>query len=251
VKEIVMVWGMDIPGSFGDFWPEGQFEGFSEGRGVPLTEGWDERLYAYYGAQPAEIREKLFKFHGDMTYPHFVSGKFKYEIGSARRGEQPFTPILPHEPPQSFDTSKTYKSLASLIALNFGLLAVDDALKSIIERLEPGVHQFFPIAINMSKGQVYPIQYYVLVIGRYFDSFVPEKSNPDSFRTFPDSNQVTNKESKLGVTGLAMRKDVIGGAHLWRERRFMSLLTCFSDTLQDEIVKAGLRMPKHYKMMEV
>jgi len=31
-----MVWGMNFPSSFGDFWPAGQFE----------NDGWDERLRA-------------------------------------------------------------------------------------------------------------------------------------------------------------------------------------------------------------
>jgi hypothetical protein len=48
-----------------------------------------------------------------------------------------------------------------------------------------------------------------------------------------------------------MSSEVIGGAHLWRERILDRPRICLSDELEDAIAKAGLRMMKHYKMKSV
>ena len=252
-----MVWGMSLPSGFGQFWPEGGFEG--EIDGGPKS-GWSERLKAYFAEQTPEVQKELFDWvdHGGSgavhSYPSYVSGKFISEVGTRENVyTPPFTPIRPHEPPVSFDIVRGGKSLASLIALNNGILAVDEALKEVIERLEPGIHQFFPIEIKLRRGKVYPESYYILVIGRYFDSFSPEDSSKYSWRDYaPKYPHVYRyEETKNGISGLAMFKDVFGSAHLWRERNFTNILTCFSDELQAAIAEAGLRIPKHYRMKEV
>lgn len=241
-----MVWGMSIPSSFGDFWPDGQFEG----HGNPLCDGWSERLFSFYETQPLDMQKSLFEFRGNMTYPSFVTEKFTHEINSARPGEQAYTPIEVHELPMSFNTEKTYSNLASLIALNSGILAVDVNLKEIIERLEPSKHQFFPIDIIMPRGRVYPTQYYIIVFGQYFDSFLPEQSKNDAFRPLPGSDLYYYDGSKKSITGIAVARSVSSDAQLWRERRLRGALICFSDNLNIEIGCAGLRLPRRYKMME-
>jgi hypothetical protein len=246
-----MVWGMSIPSTFGEFWPDGDFEYDRKMR----ESGWRGRLIAHYLAEPRQEQKRLFN-HGDdidaSGYAGYAIGKFTDEVGTVHPffpDRPPFSVIEPHEPPKTFDTEKTYKSLGSLIALNSGLLAVDEAVKAIIEQLEPKVHQFFPIDIIMPKSVAFPKDYYVLVIGRYFDSFSPENSKEDSYSI--GSGYYGYSENKNSMSGLAFSTAVFGGAHLWRERRFFKKLTCFSDELQSGIIKAGLRLPKHYEMKEV
>jgi hypothetical protein len=247
-----MVWGMSLPSGFGEFWPLGDFEYDTKTR----ESGWSERLSAFYREQNPERQKALFEYddtdgNAAHFYSGYVSGKFKSELGTREGSDRPpFTSIESHEPPQSFHTEKAYKALGSLIMLNSGILAVDEALKLIIERLEPGVHQFFPIKITMPRGVVFHKPYYVLVIGQYHDSFSPEYSKEGSYRKNGDYSY-RHAEAKAGVTGLAFSKGVFGDAHLWRERRMGQRLTCFSDEIQAEITKAGLRTPKHYRMMEV
>jgi hypothetical protein len=104
----------------------------------------------------------------------------------------------------------------------------------------------------MPKGKVFPKEYYTLVIGQYCDSFSPERSKPESFIAYPNYPDFYNfEESKKGVTGLALSKANFGKAHLWHECVFRETLTCFSDELMTEMDKAGLHIPKHYKMKEV
>lgn len=243
----MMVLGMALPSGFGEFWPEGEFEGYNAKGG----QDWFGRLNIYYFQQSPSKQLKLGAGQimlGDYAY--YVCGKFKNEIGVRVSNDPPFTPIQDNEPPQSFDTEKNYGAIGSLIKLDSMLLAVDESLKTIIERLEPGVHQFFPLEIRMPKGAAYPTIYYTLVVGQYFDAFLPEDSNAASWHERA-ANRYGYNPSKAAMAGLAFSKAVIGNAHLWRDRRFGPELTCFSDTLVAEIEKAGLRIPKHYPMKEV
>ena len=247
-----MVWGMNLPSGFGEFFPMGNFEAHIDFE----ADDWYHRLNAYHKEQTPEEQKRLFDYgKGDgASYAGHVSEKFISERGTVLGlGNTSFGPIEPHEPPRSFVTEKGYKSLGSLIMLNDRILAVDEALKAIIERLEPGVHEFFPIEIRMPSNKVYPGRYYTLFVGQYFDSFSPGDSLEESFRDYgPDyPNHYTHEKSKKGVTGLALAKAAFGSAHLWRERAFREWLVCFSDELQAEIADAGLRIPKHYSMKEI
>lgn len=249
-----MVWGMALPKNFGKFWPDGDFG------------SWSGDLVRYYMAQPPEMQLALYDGNPDpveraVSYPHYVNGKFTNETGSRmspRPEDPPFSPIKEHEAPQVFITGKTYDELGSLVMFNDGIVAVDDRLRKIIENFEPGSHQFFPIEISTPKGEVFQ-KLYTFVVGEYFDSFVPEKSDPDAFRELPDSD---GKLSILGVPlshagpkkiipSLALSGDVFGRSHLWRERRFGESITCFSDEIASAIKEAGLSIPPIHQMKVV
>lgn len=235
-----MVWGMALPSGFGAFFPEGTFE------------GWARDLTTYYARQSAADRKALFdSAEGSGGYCYYVAQKFKNELGTCiRQGDPPFTPVRPNEAPASFLTKKHHAELGALIKLESMILAVDERLKDLIEQIEPGLHGLFPLEIHMPKGQVYPVRYYTLVIGRYLDSFLPTSSRQGSWRpNGPD--KYFPGETKKDIGGLAFSRPVFGNAHLWRERRLGTQLTCFSDELQAAIATANLRIPQHYRMIEV
>ncbi len=257
-----MVWGMTTNFGLGEFWPDGDFEYDKK-----LDEcGWYARLSAYYAQQTPQEQKRLFDFKGDSgsaphfygTFPHY---KFNNEPGALEKGAL-LGPLEPHEIPHFWDTSKSHKALGSLIKLSGKTLAVDEALKAIIERLEPGVHEFFEIPIRMPRGKLYPARYYVLRVGQYFDAISIKDTASDVLREVeayhdPESGKlvtpayITHSALRGNTKGIAVRRSVFGGAHLWRDRFFQNNLTCFSDELIGEISDAGLRIPKHYKMKEV
>ena len=246
-----MVRGMALPKVFGLFWPDGEFR------------GWNRGLVAYYMAQPPEVQRALYDGYPDpvecaVSYPLYVSRKFISEIGSrknARPENPPFTPIQVHESPKVFVTEAKCNDLGSLIMLNGRIIAVDEAMKSLIEQFEPGIHQFFPIEIMMPKEVGFPRTFFTLCIGNYFDSFVESASDSKAFDELPNSNgrlSINDSRQRISqsIKGLALAKDVHSGAHLWRERRFGEWLTCFSDDFHGAIQDAGLRVPIMQKMME-
>jgi hypothetical protein len=253
-----MVWGMSLPGNFGEFWPDGDFEYDTKTR----EGGWFKRLTAYYREQTPEEQKRLFEYKGDPVntahfYGTFPAYKFTTEPGSFNNNglEPAYGPVEPHEVPRSWDTKRTHKTLGALIDTSSKILAVNAQLKAIIERLEPGVHEFYAFPIRMPKGQTYPGDYYILRVGQYFDAFSREDSWEGSVRELAAVGSTPSilfhNETKRAMSSLAFRKSVFGSAHLWRDRQFHEELTCFSDTLIAEIERAGLRIPKHYKMKEV
>lgn len=239
-----MVWGMGLPGSFGAFFPSGDYV------------GWSDDLDKYFKNEMPTEQKALFVEDGRF-YSSYAMSKFIHDPGEQMRDYPPFTPIEPHEPPKRFELEKQYKSLGSLIETMNCILAVDESLKDIIERFEPGVHQFFPLEISMpfrenyqTYFENYPKRFFILAIGQYIDSFSTEQSDPDSWKEiWPDHFQYN--DDKQSMSGLALSKQTFGTAHLWRERRMLLPLICFSDTLMAEIKKAGLRLPKHYRVKEI
>ncbi|WP_422375639.1 imm11 family protein [Roseibium sp.] len=109
-----------------------------------------------------------------------------------------------------------------------GLILVSDAFKEIVERHEPGVHQFFPIDVMSEDGQK---------IGRvYFFNFC---NRLDSV----DPNNSTAKKGKLlwkPRTGkMVYSKNVIGERHAWVDK-YVSSGRFLSNAVKEDVVSAGL-----------
>ena len=234
-----MVWGMALPRGFGDFFPGGNFV------------GWREELTQYFREKMPAEQKALFA-DDVSSYRYYVAENFTYEPGIKLNADlPPFGPIAAHEAPKCFETEKRYSSLGSLIELNDRIVAVDGPMKDIIERHEPGKHHFFPIEIVMPKKVIYPQRYFVMAIGQYLDSFSLEQSDPGSWRESSDKEFGFFEDTKKAMSGLALSKRVFGDVHLWRERRMLSPLICFSEQLRSEFIASGLRLPKLYPLKEV
>lgn len=236
-----MAWGMALPNGFGVFWPDGDFEGWTDGLKAHFLTRMTPDQQAPFGEGP----------RGALRYMGHAALKFVNEPGSTPAPDRPpLSPIEPHEVPRSFTAAKTYAELGSLIVLSNRILAVDAALKEVVDQLEPGVHQFFPVEIAMPKGRIFPRPYFVLVIRQYLQAFSAERSRPGSWKErFP--GVYSHDPSKQGTNGLAFSRAAIGRAHLWRERGFREHLTCFSAELEQAITAADLRIPAHHQMMEI
>ncbi len=221
-----MVWGMLEPTGFGEYWPDGEFV------------GWYDDLRDYHSKlmsdedKVAMGMEKRF----DLTA---IVNKFSKDLG----------PVKPEECPTVFtvDFKKNKGDYASLIALNDQVLAVDETLKGIIETLEPDTHQFWRIRLQRRTGREYPQTFYGIRIGQFLDSFSPEQSAEGSWRE-KNGRYRPYFPYKRCFVGLALSQEVIGGAHLWCEKRLFNPRWFLSDTLMAEIDKAGLRVPKHFKL---
>jgi hypothetical protein len=217
-----MVWAWVAPGSFGDFFPNGDYVGWEEG----IKRYFDEEMSAEQRAA-------------------FDNSHVRYGGQAARKFTEDMEPLEPHERPSEFRLMERPKSLGSLIKLNDRLLAVDATLQEIIETLEPGVHQFWPLRITLRKGQEYPVAYYGMIIRRFIDSFAPKQSD---VRQEGGSAFFVNGPYKKDYGNLTVSKSVVAGAHLWHERRLLTPDVFFSDDLQAEITRRGLRIPKHHQL---
>jgi hypothetical protein len=240
-----MVWAMNMPSSFGEFFPGGDYPGYRE------------RLYKYYEGQMSAEQKAVFGVRNPKaSYVSLVCRKFRSPLGDkSGPDEPPVTPIENHEPPEFFKMRKRQKSLGSLVQLNSGILAVDEALEDIIEKLEPGKHQFFPIKIMATNSEAYPKSYFTILVGHYLDSFLPAKSKPEVltsqvFDTYTTPYRLVD-DTGASINGIAVSKAAIGNAQIWRERFINPEFLFFSDRLQAEITRARLRVPKHFQVIEV
>ncbi|TAH54565.1 MAG: hypothetical protein EWM48_10855 [Sphaerochaeta sp.] len=222
-----MVWGLVDPVNFGDFFPNGDYVGWKE----EIKRFFDEEMSA---EQRAAFDNRYVRYIGE------VARKFTEDRG----------PLDPHERPSEFRMMDARKSLASFLLLTNGLRAVDASLKEIIERLEPGVHQFWPLRITTPKGDEYPVPYYGMIIRHFIDSFVPEQSAVHQLSAGSDVF-FANGPTKKDYGNLAISKRAAAGSQLWRERRLLRPKIFFSDELQVEYARLGLRIPRHHKLKEI
>lgn len=234
--------------------------GFSgSGTTVPLVgDARNRHLHDYYNAHP-EIVEKY--DNNVHAYIHQTSLKFSEEPGTQYvRESDPFGPIEDHEWPVEFQTNlsnEKFGKLKSLLDMRGGgsMLVVDQALKDIIEGLEPDVHQFRPVRLTTAFDEEFPERYYTLLIGQFLDSFSPEDSDSEMFTEKFDP--INNRKLYFTMGGketcavLAMSRSVFGGAHLWREKCLNDPSFLLSKELRDAIRAAGLKVPPMYRMKEV
>lgn len=126
-------------------------------------------------------------------------------------------------------------------------LNVSERARAVIESVEPGVHQFFPIDYFDRKGEKIETRYWLYICNRR-DSIHPTKSNMilNKFgRYSPPMDAVdmgweipehvdVNAPPKFVIDG-----SKIGGAHIWREVRADGF-PLMSDTMYRAIIDAGL-----------
>lgn len=251
-----MVWAVLLPSNFNEFFPRGEFHGYREA------------LAAHYNAEqrpgltPQHRVEFVFRSDRPMksdgrpysafsTYMLDVTEKFHEEIGVPRPHEPALLPILPHEWPKDYVFEKLYKRPASLMKLSNRMYVVEERLRDVIEGLEPGVHQFHPVRMELPAGVEHPIRFHMMVVTRWLDSFSLAQSDRKGLRDADSDSPWVYPDSKENFAGVAMESTVIKDAHIWRERRLQGADFFTSDVLKDEAGKSGLRLPPSFQMKSV
>lgn len=222
-----MVWALRDPSTFGQFFPDGEYVGYDEVIDTEFTK-----------LSPEKRRE--YDNH-IVTFQYRISQKF-----TKQRGE-----LTEFEKPRIFKLVREHKNLASLILLNDRLTAVDQAMKEVIEHLEPDTHQLWPLDIRKKNGRPWPNKYYGLVIRHFKDSFLPEQSDASAFEVNSDGivNVVPPYEKSAPMIGLS--RQIIGDSHLWRELTISRLHIFMSDKMKEEINRLKLKTPKLINLKEV
>jgi hypothetical protein len=239
IGDSVMVWGLNMPSSFGAYFPDGDYVGY------------EEKLEKYFDEEMSPEERTNFKNRA-ISYQYYVSQKFTRMPGRVLDDGVPIGPVAEHEWPDHYELTKRYSALGSLFEMNNQLLAVETALRDIVESFEPGIHQFRPIRVTSHKGAAVSKQYHTMVIGQFLDCFDPAASDEGSWEKEDgyESYRAYMNGSRY-ISGLAFSRTAINNAHLWRERKVKSPEIYFSDALKAEFDKAGLRLPRHFRMKEV
>ena len=112
---------------------------------------------------------------------------------------------------------------------------VSEAFKDMVESLEPGVHQFFPVEVIRKSGEPVEKTYFFFNILRMLDPIIVERSDVQ-WQTLTSGLKVLLPTGKKRV----LRRSVIAGCHVWRDAH-MREHVYLSDELVELMQKAKLK----------
>lgn len=234
-----MVWCIGEPKRFGEFFLDGNYVGFKEQLKESLQNHVSQGDQEKYGIAmlPSYGLHVSFKFTGITSH----------EIDHPRA----MPPLMDYEQPQIFAIEQEHsKAFGSLVKLTDRLLAVDEQLKTIIEVLEPGIHQFWPVEILAKNRTSIAKRYYGMRVRQFLDSFVPDQTPPKAV-TDETGSYYACSPTKQGCKDLAISRTAIGSTHLWRERKLKNPNLLLSNELAHRIKNNDLRVPNLFKLSEV
>jgi len=84
--------------------------------------------------------------------------------------------LLPNKLPKKLVLRKTVKNLRDAFRSINGISLVSDSLRDVIETLDPGLHQFFPIQVEFPRGKVVEKKYNVIIVRETKKTIIPELS---------------------------------------------------------------------------
>ena len=109
---------------------------------------------------------------------------------------------------------------------------VTERLKALIERFEPGVHQFWPMPVEDEAGERAAMRYWLTVCNR-IDAFDKERSVP------PVTGLLYIGFGREGSRPV-LRSEVIGNCHLWRDVYCNRPYPFVSDVLADAMIAEAM-----------
>ncbi|MBK8160846.1 MAG: hypothetical protein IPK59_19480 [Rhodospirillaceae bacterium] len=126
-----------------------------------------------------------------------------------------------------------------------GILPVcSDTFRSIVEILEPNVHQFFPIEFEGNGSGTSDPKCFVFNALNALDAVVVEKSSVylHEWEAMSGSGKMT-RYSRVAIKsprGLVLKKDLVQGKHMWRTSNVLPRLLFFSNELMRAVEAARL-----------
>lgn len=146
------------------------------------------------------------------------------------------------EPPAPLKLKVTKLPGNILPDILYGSVAVSARVMTKIEKIEPNVHQFIPLEIELPDGTISDRPYWRFCDMNVLDTLVLEKSEqvqpiwPNKER-FPDFFRYG--ETANGPPVLALNKAVIAGKAIWQDYKLS--LNFFSDDLANWLDAEGIK----------
>jgi hypothetical protein len=117
---------------------------------------------------------------------------------------------------------------------------VSQEVNDIVERLEPGVHQFLPVTLrNGKRGQTLEMPYYHMIVLTKIEAIDVDRSESLTYGRL-------GKRPPAASVGFSFNPHVaidaaaVQGHHLWRDP-WMTMRFFMSDALFDALAKAKLK----------
>jgi len=224
-----VAYGFDTAATFGNFLPDAEMPGYWE---------YLEQQFKEMSAKGLATQEFFTDFRSDFSR-------------ECLHGTRAIDEVLM---PKVVVLAKPYQALGDFITLGMGY-AVTARFRDLIEKLEPGRHQFIPFKITLRSGKDYPVAYFTFRVLSQLDAFDKDKSDPTCWERSVRILKITAPK-KAHAHGIALSRDVIANHHIWRgfvsaETGISGFNFYVSEALKAAIDAAGLRMPPFYRMAEV
>ncbi|MEZ5752413.1 MAG: hypothetical protein R3D60_10740 [Paracoccaceae bacterium] len=146
--------------------------------------------------------------------------------------------VLPEEVPKLFVVEKPKAKWRDFFKVTGAIKVVREPVRELIERLDPGVHQFFPVTMRTKRGVVIEGPWFVIVITARQDSIVPGYRGKFISNQLPDGRYLLNSMVKHGQVPIDATR--LSGLHLWREAKAVDGIFA-SDELIAELKANGLK----------
>ena len=155
----------------------------------------------------------------------------------------------PDEMPRELVARKPRKSWPDAFEGVYGILVVSDRAREVIERFDPGLHQFFPVRLVTKRGVEIEGPWFMMNVTVRQNSILVEKSFVAVNPNFPDTNCSFYADSgtkDVIVDSSRLSPDI----HFWREARFQGSLMG-SDAFVAALKAAGIRFFPSYRATEL
>lgn len=151
--------------------------------------------------------------------------------------------LAPDELPEGVVMKDRRPRLPDGFTTHGGLHVVSDAARQTFEELEPGRHQFFPLALRWHNGEPVGGAWWGMNVTQRRDTIVEEGSKVGRMTSDPRKLQVFSYKQ------IVLDPARVGDAHLWREERLIGELFC-SDALQAALKARGLKVFRLHKALK-
>ncbi|WP_374310710.1 imm11 family protein [Dongia sp.] len=120
-----------------------------------------------------------------------------------------------------------------------------DAFRVIVEKLEPNIHQFFPIEFDGGERGINDPKYFVFNVLSALDAILVERSAvfQREWEALSGTGKMT-RYSRVEISspaGLVVKKEEIKEHHMWRTANVLPRLLFFSDELMTQVAAAKLK----------
>lgn len=159
-----------------------------------------------------------------MDYHSDWYERFPVGVGNKKTSELLFLfhswerPLRPEELPYVIIPEKPRKSWPDSFRITNSLLVVRDPVRSVIEELDPGKHQFFPVAFQTKRGKEIEGPWFIMFVHAKQDSIVMERSRINKSISAPDKlNSFYSSTTSKDIVVAPARQS---GLNLWSEQKF-------------------------------
>ncbi len=156
---------------------------------------------------------------GTSAHTRMASAEYTLETAQRffwpiSRGE-PLTPAVLSNTPNPFFVIPPEKGeMPEIFGEQLGAWTINENVKKIIEMLEPDVHTFIPVKLQVRGKSTDFGKYFVLVIGQVIDAVVIEDSDFRDGHGRAGFEKAPILNSLVGDT--VLNHSLIKGRHLWR-----------------------------------